>query len=86
MRPELLVRKRIWLMTIVLAGLFLLVIGRLATLTIRDAEALTQRGVSQWTKAGTVTAKRGRILDRKAVFFFVFTYRPAHLHALFKKL
>nr|MBR4281284.1 PASTA domain-containing protein [Clostridia bacterium] len=64
MRPELLVRKRIWLMTIVLAGLFLLVIGRLATLTIRDAAALTQRGVSQWTKAGTVTAKRGRILDR----------------------
>ena len=64
MRPELLVRKRIWLMSLILAGLFLLVIGRLATLTIRDAEALTQRGVSQWTKAGTVTAKRGRILDR----------------------
>ncbi len=64
MHPELLVRKRIWLMTLVLAGLFLLVIGRLATLTIRDAEALTQRGVSQWTKAGTVTARRGSILDR----------------------
>ena len=64
MRPELLVRKRIWLMSLILAGLFLLVIGRLATLTIRDAEVLTQRGVSQWTKAGTVTAKRGRILDR----------------------
>jgi len=64
MHPELLVRKRIWLMTIILAGLFLLVIGRLATLTIRDAEALTQRGVSQWTKAGTVTARRGSIIDR----------------------
>ena len=64
MHPELLVRKRIWLMTLVLAALFLLVIGRLATLTIRDAEALTQRGVSQWTKAGTVTAKRGSIVDR----------------------
>ncbi len=64
MHPELLVRKRIWLMTLVLAGLFLLVIGRIATLTIRDAEALTQRGVSQWTKAGTVTARRGSILDR----------------------
>lgn len=64
MHPELLVRKRIWLMTITLAGLFLLVIGRLATLTIRDAEALTQRGVSQWTKAGTVTARRGSIIDR----------------------
>ncbi len=64
MHPELLVRKRIWLMTLILAGLFLLVIGRIATLTIRDAETLTQRGVSQWTKAGTVTARRGSILDR----------------------
>ena len=64
MHPELLVRKRIWLMTIALAGAFLLVIGRLATLTIRDAEALTARGISQWTKAGTVTARRGSILDR----------------------
>ncbi len=64
MHPELLVRKRIWLMTLVLAGAFLLVIGRIATLTIRDAEALTARGVSQWTKAGTVTARRGSILDR----------------------
>ena len=64
MHPELLVRKRIWLMTLALAGAFLLVIGRIATLTIRDAETLTQRGVSQWTKAGTVTARRGSILDR----------------------
>lgn len=64
MHPELLVRKRIWLMTLTLAGAFLLVIGRIATLTIRDAETLTQRGVSQWTKAGTVTARRGSILDR----------------------
>ena len=64
MHPELLVRKRIWWMTIALAVLFLLVIGRLAILTIRDAEALTERGVSQWTKAGTVTAQRGSIIDR----------------------
>ena len=64
MHPELLVRKRIWWMTIALAVLFLLVIGRLAILTVRDAEALTARGVSQWTKAGTVTAQRGSIIDR----------------------
>ena len=63
MHPELLVRKRIWLMTLTLAGLFLLVIGRIAALTILDAEALTQRGIAQWTKAGTVTARRGAILD-----------------------
>lgn len=64
MHPELLVRKRIWWMTLILAAMFLLVIGRIATLTIRDAEALTQRGVAQWTKAGTVTARRGSIIDR----------------------
>ncbi|MBQ8201684.1 MAG: PASTA domain-containing protein [Clostridia bacterium] len=64
MHPELLVRKRIWLMTLVLAGLFLLVIGRIATLTILDAEALTQRGIRQWTKEGVITARRGTILDR----------------------
>ena len=64
MHPELLVRKRIWLMTLTLAALFLLVIGRIATLTIHDAAALTQRGVAQWTKAGTVTARRGSIIDR----------------------
>ena len=64
MHPELLVRKRIWVMSLVLAALFLLVIGRIASLTIRDAEALTQRGVSQWTKAGTVTARRGSIIDK----------------------
>ncbi|MBE5796886.1 MAG: PASTA domain-containing protein [Clostridiales bacterium] len=63
MHPELLVRKRIWLMTLVLAGLFLLVIGRIAMLTIRDAEALTQRGVDQWTKEGVITARRGSIID-----------------------
>ena len=51
-------------MTLILAALFLLVIGRIATLTILDAEALTQRGVAQWTKAGTVTARRGGIIDR----------------------
>ncbi len=51
-------------MTLILAALFLLVIGRIATLTIRDAAALTQRGVAQWTKAGTVTARRGSIIDR----------------------
>lgn len=51
-------------MTLMLAALFLLVIGRIATLTIRDAQTLTQRGVTQWTKAGTVTARRGSIIDR----------------------
>ncbi len=64
MHPELLVRKRIWLMTLVLGGFFLLVVGRIAMLTIRDSEALTQRGIRQWTKEGIITARRGSIIDR----------------------
>ncbi len=64
MHPELLVRKRIWLMTLVLAGLFLLAAGRIAMLTIHEAEALTQRGINQWTKEGVITARRGSIMDR----------------------
>ena len=64
MHPELQVRKRMLLMTVVLGVLFLLVIGRLWQLTVLDAEALTRRGVSQWTKEGIVTARRGTITDR----------------------
>lgn len=65
MRPELLVRKRMLLMTAVMGVLFTLVTGRLVQLTILDAEKLTQRGVQQWTKEGIVTARRGTITDSK---------------------
>ena len=51
-------------MTLVLAGLFLLAAVRIGHLTIRDAQELTARGVSQWTKAGVITARRGDIEDR----------------------
>ena len=64
MHPELLVRKRMLLMTVALAGLFLLAVWRIGGLTIREAEELTARGVSQWTKEGVVTARRGTIVDR----------------------
>ena len=66
MHPELLVRKRMLLMTLALAGMFLLAVGRIGGLTIRDAEELTARGVSQWTKEGVVTARRGTIIDRNS--------------------
>ena len=66
MHPELLVRKRMLLMTLALAGMFLLAIWRIGGLTIRDAEELTARGVSQWTKEGVVTARRGTIIDRNS--------------------
>ncbi len=65
MHPELLVRKRIWWMTLLLAGLFLLVGIRIAILTTSEAAELTERGIRQWTKAGIVTARRGTISDRK---------------------
>lgn len=64
MHPELLVRKRMLLMTLLLAATFLLAVGRIGGLTIRDAEELTERGVRQWTKEGVVTARRGAIIDR----------------------
>ena len=64
MHPELLVRTRIWLMTLTLGALFVLVIGRIAMLTVRDADALTERGINQWTKEGVITARRGTIIDR----------------------
>lgn len=51
-------------MTLVLAGLFLLVAGRIGLLTTVEAPVLTERGIRQWTKSGVVTAKRGSILDR----------------------
>ena len=64
MHPELLVRKRMLLLTVVLLTLFALAVARVGQLTtIRSAE-LTRRGVSQWTKAGTVTARRGKMVDR----------------------
>ncbi|MCH5286285.1 MAG: PASTA domain-containing protein [Christensenellaceae bacterium] len=66
MHPELLVRKRMLLMTLALAGMFLLAIWRIGGLTIQEAEELTARGVSQWTKEGVVTARRGTIIDRNS--------------------
>ena len=62
MHPELLVRKRIWLMTLVLTGLFLLAAARIAVLTTSEAASLTERGIRQWTKAGIVTARRTKTI------------------------
>lgn len=64
MHPELRIRKRMLLMTIVIIGLFVLVMLRLGQLTILESASLTARGVSQWTKEGVVTARRGSMLDR----------------------
>ena len=43
--------------------LFLCVVLRLVDLQIFESRALTQRGVRQWTRNGTVAARRGDIVD-----------------------
>lgn len=64
MYPELLIRKRLLLLTCAFALLFAAVIVRIGDLTIFQAESLTARGVSQWTRSGAVSARRGSIVDR----------------------
>lgn len=64
MHPELKVRKRMLKLTAVVIGLFGLVVLRVAQLTILQSDELTARGVSQWTKQGTVTSRRGDVVDR----------------------
>ncbi len=43
--------------------LFLCVFARLVDVQIMQSEELTQRGVRQWTRSGTVAARRGDIVD-----------------------
>lgn len=43
--------------------LFLCVVLRLVDLQILESQTLTQRGVRQWTRSGTVAARRGDIVD-----------------------
>ena len=43
--------------------LFLCVAARLFELQILQSEALTRRGVAQWTRSGIVSARRGSIVD-----------------------
>ncbi len=64
MYPELLVRKRLLLLTCVFILLFGAVGVRIGSLTIFQAESLTARGVNQWTRSGAVSARRGGIVDR----------------------
>ncbi|MBO5502472.1 MAG: hypothetical protein J6A48_10655, partial [Clostridia bacterium] len=64
MQTELHVRKRIFGLLLLFALLFFLLFLRIAYLTTFQSAALTQRGIRQWTREGTVYARRGRILDR----------------------
>ena len=63
MRAELTIRKRLLTMLAVLTLLYLAVGVRIGSLTLFQGEALTARGVRQWTREGVVTALRGSIQD-----------------------
>ena len=57
------VRKRLVLLMGGFFLLFLCVFARLVRLQVVEAQALTQRGVRQWTRSGIVAARRGDIVD-----------------------
>ncbi len=63
MQTELHVRKRILGLLLLFVLLFFLLFLRIVFLTTVQSAALTQRGIRQWTREGTVYARRGSILD-----------------------
>ena len=63
MPTELHIRKRVFALLILLVFLFSLLVLRIAYLTTSCSEELTRRGIRQWTREGTVYARRGSILD-----------------------
>ena len=60
---ELHIRRRVFALLVLMVFLFTLLTLRIAYLTTSRSEELTQRGVRQWTRSGTVYARRGSILD-----------------------
>ncbi len=65
MRTDLRIRKRLVVLMLALLMLMTAVCVRIASLTLVRGEALTARGVSQWTREGIVAAQRGAITDTK---------------------
>ncbi|MBE5778662.1 MAG: PASTA domain-containing protein [Clostridiales bacterium] len=63
MPTELHIRKRVFLLLIFLVILFALLAVRIGYLTIFQGGELTRRGIRQWTREGTVYARRGDIVD-----------------------
>ncbi|GHU68216.1 stage V sporulation protein D [Clostridia bacterium] len=62
--PGMTVRKRLLWLTAAIPLLFCLILLKVGELTIVRSNELTSRGIQQWTRNGTVSAARGRILDR----------------------
>jgi len=65
MRTGLKIRRRLLTMLSAMTLLFSLVGVRIGNLTLVQGEALTARGVRQWTRQGVVTAQRGAIQDTR---------------------
>ncbi len=65
MQAELHIRKRVFTMLVLLGFLFAVLFLRLVYLTTAQSASLTQRGIRQWTREGTVYARRGSIQDTK---------------------
>jgi stage V sporulation protein D (sporulation-specific penicillin-binding protein) len=63
MQTELHIRKRVFALLLLLVFLFSLLVLRIAYLTTSRSAELTRRGIRQWTREGTVYARRGSILD-----------------------
>ena len=63
MRTELKTRKRLAAVMAAMSLLFALVGIRIGDLTLVEGEALTARGVRQWTREGVVAARRGSVVD-----------------------
>ena len=63
MRAGLKTRKRLLLTLAALTALFFLIVIRIGSLATVQSQALTARGVRQWTREGVVTARRGAIQD-----------------------
>ena len=63
MPAELHIRKRVLTLLVLLIFLVGVLVCRIAYLTTARSAELTSRGVRQWTREGTVYARRGNILD-----------------------
>lgn len=63
MPAELHIRKRVLTLLVLLIFLFGVLVCRIAYLTTARSAELTSRGVRQWTREGTVYARRGNILE-----------------------
>ncbi|MEG0638451.1 MAG: penicillin-binding transpeptidase domain-containing protein [Clostridia bacterium] len=63
MPTELHIRKRVFILLMLLVILYCLLAARITFLTTVESSALTSRGVAQWTREGTVYARRGNIMD-----------------------